>query len=374
MKRPDFLTDLPSVDIFNVVEKLLTTAGLALVAITVGGQLGPMLGLHGPMATAAGWSIALVYDALWIGSLRMSELAIRQRSVVGMAVTLGLSAVAISVSTGALLVLGHAQVFAFIPLAAAAFMGLRLFARNVLADPATAAQIADQSAADRNARALAAADARHLQSEARTEVQIETAGHLAEVHRQAARAEVLTGAQKEISKVRAKAEETLAEADRKHGKKAAAFMSRELLTVGSRSAVTATGHAPAELDGHTVVTQVTPEIETATTPAATPDETDSVRQPESAPTKFTPTPEELALLDELAVAADVPRPQPGVTLSNTQLAVVIRWLRYTMEPPRSYRQAAEAFRDVGFQAREQRIRQTWDEIKGREKEVTAPTA
>jgi hypothetical protein len=368
VKRPEFLTDLPDVDIFNVVEKLLTAAGLALVAITVGGQLGPMLGLHGPMATAAGWSIALVYDALWIGSLRMSELAIRQRSTVGMVVTLGLSAGAISVSTGALLTLGHAQVFAFIPLAAAAFMGLRLFARNVLADPTTAAQIAKRSAADRNARALAAADARHLQSEARTEVLTETAGHLAELHRQTARAEVLTGAQKKISKARAKAEETLAKADKKHGDKAAAFMSRELLTVGSRPMVTAAGHTPAELDGHTVVTQVIPEIQAVTIPPVTTDESDTAEDPEPTPIKGAPT------LDELALAAKVDLPKPGVRLSDDELAVVLRWLRYTMHPPRSYRQAQDAFRAAGFQAREERVRRIWGEIETREVEVAAPSA
>lgn len=366
MKRPEFLTDLPSVDIFNVVEKLLTAAGLALVAITVGGQLGPMLGLHGPMATAAGWSIALVYDALWIGSLRMSELAIRQRSIVGMAVTLGLSAVAITVSTGALLILGHAQVFAFIPLAAAAFMGLRLFARNVLADPTTAAQIAKRSAADRNARALAAADARHLESEARTDVLAETAGHLAELHRQTARAEVLTAAQAKISKARAAAEDVLAKADKEHGKKAAAFMSRELLTVGSRPVVTPEGHTPPELDGHTVVTQVIPEIEAVTIPPVTPDE------PDTEPGVQVPVKGALTL-QERADIAGVELPQPGVTLTDEQLAVVLRWLRHTMEPPRSYRQAQDAFRGAGFRAREERVRRIWGEIETLEAEMaTAP--
>ena len=352
MKRPEFLTDLPNVDIFNVVEKLLTAAGLALVAITVGGQLGPMLGLNGPMATAAGWSIALVYDALWIGSLRMSELAIRQRSVVGMAVTLGLSVVAISVSTGALLVLGHAQVFAFIPLAAAAFMGLRLFARNVLADPTTAAQIAKRSAADRNARALAAADARHLQSEAHTDVLAETAGHLAELRRQTARAEVLTMAQAQIDEARAKAEKTLAEADKKHGAAARAFMNRDLALAVTRPAVTA--------GGHTGVTQVRPEIEAVTTEAATVYETDTTEELEQAPAEGALT------LPELASAARVELPVPGVTLTDEQLAVVLRWLRYAMEPPRSYRQAQDAFRGAGFKAKEERIRRIWGEIETRE--------
>jgi hypothetical protein len=175
------------VDVFAVIEKLLTAASLALVAITVGGQLGHMIGLHGKVGLAVAWSIAIVYDALWIGALRMSEIAIRQRSTVGMAVMLGLSAAAVGLSSTILLILGHAKVFAFVPVAAALFMGLRLFAGNVLADAGDRGRIAKQSAADRNARALAAADARHLRSEATTDVYVETAGHLGEMQRQIAR-------------------------------------------------------------------------------------------------------------------------------------------------------------------------------------------
>ncbi|MCX4543799.1 hypothetical protein [Streptomyces sp. NBC_01565] len=351
------------VDTFAIVEKLLTLAALVLVAATLGDKLGAVLGLPGQAGMIAGWSIAIVYDALWIGALRMSELAIRQRSTVGMAVFLGLSAVAIAGSTAMLLRLGHAQAFAFVPIAAAAFMGLRLFARNVLADPATAAQIAERSAKDRNARALAAADARHLGSEAHTEVVAETAGHLAELNRQTARAEVLTDAQAKISKARAKAEKTLAEADKKHGKDAAAFMSRGLLTVGPRPVATEVGHTPPEQGGRTVATQVIPEIETVANPPVAPAETDSEVGVEQT---FV---EDAMTLEELAVAAGVEVPEPGVTLTDEQLEVVVRWLRYAMEPPRSYRQAYAAFKEAGFQARENRVRRTWGEIETREAEA-----
>lgn len=350
-------------DVFAIVEKLLTLAALVLVAATLGDRLGPVLGIPGQTGAIVGWSIAIVYDALWIGSLRMSEVAIRQRSTIGMVVMLGLSAVAIAGSTTMLLFLGHAQAFAFVPVAAAAFMGLRLFAGNVLADPTTAAQIAEQSAADRNARALAAADARHLQSEARTEVLTETAGHLAELHRQTARAEVLTDAQMKISKARAKAEKTLAEADKKHGKQAAAFMSRELLAIGPRPVATPTGHAQSEQGGHTVATPVIPEIETVANLPVALDETDSEAEVEQVLV------EDAMTLEELAEAAGVEVPEPGVTLTDEQLEVVVRWLRYAMEPPRSYRQAYAAFKEAGFQARENRVRRTWGEIETREAET-----
>ncbi|MGW7053108.1 hypothetical protein [Streptomyces sp. NPDC054887] len=344
-------------DVFAAVEILLTLAALVLVAVTVGGQLGQMLGLYGKSAIVAGWSIALVYDALWIGALRMSEVAIRQRSRIGIAVMLGLSVVAVGTSTATLFVLGHAEVFAGVPVAAALFMGLRLFVGNVLADPATAARIAEQSAADRNARALAAADARHLRSGAITDVTTETAGHLAEMVRQTARAEVLTKAQAEIEKARAKAEKVLAKADDKHGEAARAFMGRDLALVGSRPAVTGSGH--------TLVTQARPEIGPVTTPPVTPVETDTVDEVQQT---FV---EDAATLQELAEVAGIELPKPGVTMSDEQLEVVLRWLRYAMEPPRSYRQAQKAFRDAGFTAREERVRRVWGEIETRESKAPA---
>ncbi|MFC9287234.1 hypothetical protein [Streptomyces sp. NPDC057052] len=350
-------------DAFAIVEKLLTLASLVLVAVTVGGQLGHMVGLHGTFGIVVAWLIALVYDALWIGALRMSEVAIRQRSRVGMAVMLGLSAVAVGVSTATLLILGHAQVFAGVPVAAAVFMGLRLFAGNVLADSETAAVIAEQSAADRNARALAAADARHLRSTATTDVLTETAGHLGEMERQIARADVLTKAQAEINKARAEAEKRLQKSEKDHGVAALAFAGRDLALAGSRPAVTASGHTPADQGGHTVVTQATPEIEPVTIPPVTQGETDTGEAPEQAPAAGGPT------LPEMASVAGVDTPEPGQTLTDEQLEVVLRWLRYAMEPPRSYRQAQAEFRAAGFRAREERVRRIWGEIETRETAV-----
>ena len=341
-------------DVFWIIEKLLTLASLTLVAITVGGQLGEMLGLHGRVGTAVAWSIAIAFDTLWIGSLRMSEVAIRQRSTVGMIVMLGLSAVAVGLSSTILLMLGHAKVFAFVPVAAALFMGLRLFAGNVLADAATAAQIAEQSAEDRNARAIAAADARHLRSEATTDVYAETAGHLGEMQRQIARADALTKAQARINRARSKAEGRLTKSDDKHGEKAAAFAKRNLSeALVSHPAVTA--------GGVTGVTQVKAEIEPVTPEPATVDEPDTVTGSKQVRAEGAPT------LAELAAVAGVPVPKPGVTLDDEQIEVVLRWLRYDMDPPRSYRDARKAYRDDhGFIGGEHRVRRIWGEIEARE--------
>ncbi|MBQ0827689.1 hypothetical protein [Streptomyces tagetis] len=361
-------------DVFAIVEKLLTLAALALVAITVGGQLGPILGLHGTLGQIAGWSIALVYDALWIGALRMSEVAIRQRSRIGTTVMLGLSAAALGVSTGTLLILGHAKVFAFVPVAAAAFMSLRLFVGNVLADSATATEIADQSAADRNARARAAARARHLRSTAVTDVVTETAGHLGEMERQIARAQTLTKGEARIAKARAEAEDRLRKADKKHGPKATAFAARTLTLAVPTPGTPAlpTGTAPG-----------TPRAVTAPTPAVedtpgTPDEqpvTDSgtqVSTPASADpgTADTPPAHPVTLTD-LATVAGVPTPVPGEPLTDAQLDVALRHLRYTDDPPRSYRKARDDFRDAGFVGSEARVRRVWGALLTHEE--TTPT-
>lgn len=360
-------------DVFAIVETLLTLAALALVAVTVGGQLGPLLGLHGTPGQIAGWSIALVYDALWIGALRMSEAAIRQRSRLGMAVMLGLSAAALGVSTGTLLILGHAKVFAFVPLAAALFMGLRLFAGNVLADHDTAARIAEQSAADRNARALAAAEARHLRTTAVTDVVTETAGHLGEMERQIARAETLTKAEARISKARAKAEERLRAADKTHGELAAAFAARPLTlavpTPGTPALPTGTPRA---------ATTPTPAIEgSAEAAAVTPTEQPVTALGTQASTHTTATggtsdtpPAQPVTLADLATVAGVPTPVPGEPLTDTQLDVVLRHLRYTDDPPRSYRQARADFRDRGFVGSEERVRRVWGALLTHEE--TAP--
>ncbi|WP_432136808.1 hypothetical protein [Streptomyces sp. bgisy154] len=368
-------TLLARLNVFAIVEKLLTLAALTLVAVTVGSQLGPILGLTGTLGQIAGWSIALVYDALWIGALRMSDAAIRQRSRLGMAVMLGLSLAALAVSTGTLLILGHAKVFAFVPLAAAAFMGLRLFASNVLADHTTTTRIAAQSATDRNARALAAATARHLRTTAVTDVVTETAGHLGEMERQIARAKTLTAAEARISKARAKAEERLRKADEKHGEKATAFTGRAMtLTVTppgtpalppgtppGTDRAEATPTKPATTGRGTTAPQtVTDNGTQATTHTDTTDDTPD-----------TPPAQPVTLTD-LATVTGVPTPVPGEPLTDAQLNVVLRHLRYTDDPPRSYRQARADFRDRGFVGSEERVRRVWGALLTHEE--TAPAS
>ncbi|MFF1401250.1 hypothetical protein ACFVZD_47115, partial [Streptomyces sp. NPDC058287] len=67
-------------------------------------------------------------------------------------------------------------------------------------------------------------------------------------------------------------------------------------------------------------------------------------------------------LAEVAAVAGVPTPQPGETLTDLQLAVVLRHLRYTDDPPRSRRHAIKVFRKSGFIGSEERVRRMWGEL------------
>ncbi|MFJ5680267.1 hypothetical protein [Streptomyces sp. NPDC093097] len=64
-------------------------------------------------------------------------------------------------------------------------------------------------------------------------------------------------------------------------------------------------------------------------------------------------------LDEVATVAGVPTPQTGVRLTDEQLVVVLRHLRYSKNPPLSYRQAQDAYRQAGYVGGEKRVRVAW---------------
>ncbi|MFC7897544.1 hypothetical protein [Streptomyces sp. NPDC057381] len=67
-------------------------------------------------------------------------------------------------------------------------------------------------------------------------------------------------------------------------------------------------------------------------------------------------------LDDLAAVAGVPVPEPGVPLSDDQIGVVIRHLRYSDDPPLSYRKARAGYRSAGFIGSEERVRHVWGAV------------
>lgn len=71
-------------------------------------------------------------------------------------------------------------------------------------------------------------------------------------------------------------------------------------------------------------------------------------------------------LDDLAAVEGVPVPRPGDPLTDAQMGIVLRYLRYTDDPPLSYRQARDAYRRAGYVGSEQRVRIAWGALVAQE--------
>jgi hypothetical protein len=70
-------------------------------------------------------------------------------------------------------------------------------------------------------------------------------------------------------------------------------------------------------------------------------------------------PIDLSGLAETAAVAGVETPEPGEPLTDEQLTVVLRWLRHSENPPLSYRKALAAYRAAGYSAKEERVRKAY---------------
>ncbi|OAH11317.1 hypothetical protein [Streptomyces jeddahensis] len=97
-----------------------------------------------------------------------------------------------------------------------------------------------------------------------------------------------------------------------------------------------------------------------------------VTPPVDEPAESGPEPEEeevhlpAVTLADVAMVAGVTLPEPGATLTDAQLLVVLRFLRHSQNPPLSYRQAAAEFRRRGFKGAEDRVREAWTALMARE--------
>ncbi|MFJ6558185.1 hypothetical protein ACIQNT_39100 [Streptomyces luteogriseus] len=81
-----------------------------------------------------------------------------------------------------------------------------------------------------------------------------------------------------------------------------------------------------------------------------------------------------AALTDLAAVTGVPTPEPGQPLTDDQLDVVLRHLRYRDDPPMSYRQAVAAFRRAEFVGSEKRVRHAWAALMTKEGTAEAEEA
>lgn len=100
---------------------------------------------------------------------------------------------------------------------------------------------------------------------------------------------------------------------------------------------------------------VTPVTGTVT-PPVTEEDTQATHKTNTPPPAVEPAAVTLA---ELAAVTGVTTPVTGETLSSDQISVVLRYLRFQSDPPLSYRQAVTAFRGLGFQGSEERVRKAW---------------
>ncbi|MFI6006908.1 hypothetical protein ACIA98_42395 [Streptomyces sp. NPDC051366] len=71
-------------------------------------------------------------------------------------------------------------------------------------------------------------------------------------------------------------------------------------------------------------------------------------------------------LPELAAVTGVAPPVPDEPMDDTQLEVLLRHLRYSDDPPRSYRKARAMFRAARFVASEERARRVWSALVAKE--------
>ncbi|MFE4660914.1 hypothetical protein ACFRFJ_30010 [Streptomyces hydrogenans] len=71
-------------------------------------------------------------------------------------------------------------------------------------------------------------------------------------------------------------------------------------------------------------------------------------------------------LADLAAVAGVPLPVPGEALTDGQMAVVLRGLRYSDDPPLSYRAARDQYRAAGYVGGEERVRKVWSLVIAQE--------
>ncbi|MFJ3106552.1 hypothetical protein [Streptomyces sp. NPDC086835] len=76
-------------------------------------------------------------------------------------------------------------------------------------------------------------------------------------------------------------------------------------------------------------------------------------------------------LEDVAAVSGVPVPVPGEQLTNSQLGLVLRHLRYREDPPMSYRQAVAAFREAGFVGSAERVRREWGALMSNEENTEA---
>ncbi|QHA04496.1 hypothetical protein GQF42_15460 [Streptomyces broussonetiae] len=150
---------------------------------------------------------------------------------------------------------------------------------------------------------------------------------------------------------------------------------RERMTAGADAALAGMFALPVTAPAPGVTPAPEPPVveganEESVTPPVTEEDTQVAAEVETVPpepvTPVTAPVTPPVTLGEIAAVAGVPTPQAGEPLTDAQLVVVLRHLRYSDDPPLSYRQAVTAFREGGFVGGEQRVRKAWGSLMSHE--------
>ncbi|MGW1557584.1 hypothetical protein ACWCQ1_13875 [Streptomyces sp. NPDC002144] len=309
---------------------------VALTGLSLGWTVyavGEILAHQAPAALA--YTVAGIYDAVWLYALAMETAHRRQGSSGRLPASLGwlflVTSVGVLVTHGLLYATAVVAVIgAMVPAAAKATLVMAVEREATRISPAAQQQIDAVRSATRDQVAIGRAVTRAKADRHTTAAALERQEHaaLGKAH-----------------KVRHKAAEKLSEVTAEHP---ATDVSQEIPSLFSDEDLvrvlgqwTQQGVSPA-------VSPVSPQVSPVSPAPELP-----------APQGEGHTPLDWPALAAVAAVAGVETPEPGEPLSEEQLTVVLRWLRHSENPPLSYRKALAAYRAAGFVAKEERVRKAY---------------
>lgn len=228
----------------------MTGVGFLQVAVTIAPQVAEMIPAAGGAAMYVGVAVALAADVVW-AALMHTTLQVYKSGQRGPAAGFGAATLAaVAASTVLLAAVGHMGPWSAIPALAALLLVADGVRDHVTVSPETAAQIRARQAEIRDARALAAIEARHAAHE-------ETIAGYQESQRLAARTKALADIKVTVEQAENKASRRLKVSAKKHKAGAAAY--RELMSNKGANDPGATEDNGAAVEGSTEAPMTKPE-------------------------------------------------------------------------------------------------------------------
>lgn len=217
------LKKLAGLDLFLVVELVVTAGALSVVVATVAPNVGALMGLHDTFALIVGGFVAVLMDVVWVGAMRSVDVGIKARRWFTVALMGGLSVAAAGGSIVLMNVLGHVSVLSFLPGLALAVTAVRVVHANTSVSPDTAEDIARERAAEVNADAASKSKIRLDTARREREAAEEVAAAAAESNRLLALAEEAVRQKTSQNSRYAELNRRVKESETKHGDAEKAF-------------------------------------------------------------------------------------------------------------------------------------------------------